>query len=372
MWRWLPAALAVTNAHGRPSSLMPASSDGEPLQLTEWPVKKATAAPLVKGTADCPGGYESTGITVSAGWCNQNCGAGNCPANLCRCADAGKATQATKEEAGASDSKEDAPPPNKFAGFGQPGQECFAQCDKRAGNCPGFCAGPKWTGACCLRGATGKLSAPECINRGCEGNHCCVKDEPPPPNPRILGGWTDCGEFSGIPSVGTALSLSKRWGASKAPLPNCTREEEQALRFGDVTQAPLKAERGREPSYSYEWGTTAILPGRFGGEKIAPIYGSAANYKYFWLTFGGEDTDSRSWMETAEHDIQSAGANGAAFDIEGGVTPKDMNEWIGKMRKKHPAWTYFSWFKVPSTLFDDTAPSARLAPPGAQAAPMHP
>ena len=31
-----------------------------------------------------------------------------------------------------------------------------------------------------------------------------------------------------------------------------------------------------------------------------------------------------------------------------------------------------SWLKVPSALFDDTAPSARMVPPGAQAAPTHP
>ena len=34
------------------------------------------------------------------------------------------------------------------------------------------------------------------------------------------------------------------------------------------------------------------------------------------------------------------------------------------------AWT--SWFKMASTLFEDTAPSARLVPPRAQAAPTHP
>ena len=31
----------------------------------------------------------------------------------------------------------------------------------------------------------------------------------------------------------------------------------------------------------------------------------------------------------------------------------------------------FSWLEVPSTLFEDAAPSARLGPPWAQAAPMH-
>jgi hypothetical protein len=102
----------------------------------------------------------------------------------------------------------------------------------------------------------------------------------------------------------------------------------------------VQEERGREPSYSHEWGATAILPGKFGGGALAPIHGVATDYRYFWLTFGGEDTDSTSWMDTAENDIVKAGAHGAAFDIEGGVTPKDMHEWIQQMRAKHPKWTY--------------------------------
>ena len=35
-------------------------------------------------------------------------------------------------------------------------------------------------------------------------------------------------------------------------------------------------------------------------------------------------------------------------------------------------FSYFSWLKMASTLFEDPAPSARLVPPGAQAAPTHP
>ena len=234
--------------------------------------------------------------------------------------------------------------------FGEPGDECFLACDKTAGPCPGFCRatgkGETWSGSCCIQGGwnNGVQAIGEgegCGNRGCELNHCCVKDDPPPPNPRILGGWTDCGESSGITSA-AIMGQTKRfrlkvkgWGQPKAPPPNCTREEEDALMFKDV-----QAERGREPSYSHEWGATAILPGKFGGDALAPIHGVASDYRYFWLTFGGEDTDSTSWMDTAENDIVRAGAHGAAFDIEGGVTPKDMHEWILQMRAKHPTWTY--------------------------------
>ena len=234
--------------------------------------------------------------------------------------------------------------------FGEPGDECFLACDKKAGPCPGFCRasgkGETWSGSCCIQGdwhngvqAIGEGEG--CGNRGCELNHCCVRDDPPPPNPRIIGGWTDCGESSGITSA-AVMGQTRRfrlkargWGQPKAPPPNCTREEENALQFKRA-----QAERGRDPSYSHEWGATAILPGKFGGSALAPIHGAATDYRYYWITFGGEDTDSTSWMETAEDEIIRAGAHGAAFDIEGGVTQKDMHAWILQMRAKHPTWTY--------------------------------
>ena len=199
--------------------------------------------------------------------------------------------------------------------------------------CQSVCAGQPSAGDC-----TQLCNCP--CDAACKASEKMKKEgEPAPPNPRILGGWTDCGSTSGLPSKlsdRTLQRLSKSdWGNNKAPPANCTREEEQALQFKDVLE-----ERGRDPSYSHDWGATAILPGRFGGPEIAPIYGTGDDYKYYWLTYGGEDTDSRSWMDTAEDDIQRAGATGAAFDIEGGVTPADMNKWIKSMRKKHPHWTY--------------------------------
>jgi hypothetical protein len=189
--------------------------------------------------------------------------------------------------------------------FGEPGDECFLACDKKAGPCPGFCRatgkGEMWSGSCCIQGGwhNGVQAIGEgegCGNRGCELNHCCVRDDPPPPNPRIIGGWTDCGErFAGPnrstssgPGPGPDSKLSaltrnlalthdssgitsaammgqtrrfrlkaRGWGQPKAPPPNCTREEENALQFKRA-----QAERGRDPSYSHEWGATAILPGK--------------------------------------------------------------------------------------------------------------
>ena len=179
------------------------------------------------------------------------------------------------------------------------------------------------------------------------------RPEPPPPHPRILGGWTDCGPNSGESDMAQMQRRSteklrvhdRKWGnggngAGKRldKFNNCSKDEEAILaalppdhRIGDIR---------REPSYSHAWGANAILPGRFGGSEIAPIIGEAGSYKYFWLTFGGQNTDSSNWMARAEQDIIEAGAMGAAFDIEGGVYPKDMVKWIKEMRKKHPHWSY--------------------------------
>ena len=179
--------------------------------------------------------------------------------------------------------------------------------------------------------------------------------EPPPPHPRILGGWTDCGPNSGASDMAQRRSTEKlrmqdrkwdngKWdkdnGAHKKvdKFGNCSKDEEEILaalspdhRIGDIR---------REPSYSHAWGANAILPGRFGGSEIAPIIGEAGSYKYFWLTFGGQNTDSSNWMARAEQDIVEAGAMGAAFDIEGGVYPRDMVKWVKEMRVKHPHWSY--------------------------------
>lgn len=167
--------------------------------------------------------------------------------------------------------------------------------------------------------------------------------EPPPPNPRILGGWTDCGPNSGKSGRYTEklrLQRGKWGGGAKKRLDkfgNCSKDEEEIL--AALPDDHQLGEIRREPSYSHAWGANAILPGRFGGSEIAPIIGSAGSYKYFWLTFGGQNTDSGNWMARAEQDIVEAGAMGAAFDIEGGVYPRDMLKWIKDMRVKHPQWS---------------------------------
>jgi hypothetical protein len=94
------------------------------------------------------------------------------------------------------------------------------------------------------------------------------------------------------------------------------------------------------PSFSYTWGATAVLPGRFGNPAPAPINGSASNYPYHWVTVGGADTSSSDWADTAEQDILNTGARGLAFDEEGGVVSSEAKAWILKMRKKHPSWTF--------------------------------
>ena len=68
--------------------------------------------------------------------------------------------------------------------------------------------------------------------------------------------------------------------------------------------------------------------------------GKAGNYNYFWLTFGGQGTNSKGWEVSAEQDVLDAGAKGAAFDMEGGVQRDAVFKWVAEMRKKHPEWTY--------------------------------
>jgi len=154
---------------------------------------------------------------------------------------------------------------------------------------------------------------------------------PPAPEPRIIGGWTDCG-----PETGVEEWLAK-WVLNPEIEDKACKTDEGAISAAFVNPAGKPA---RDPSYSHAWGSNAILPGRFGGGAASPIVGSGKDYTYHWLTVGGQDTDSKSWMETVEHDVLEAGAKGVAFDIEGGVTTKDMLAWIKTMRPKHPDWTY--------------------------------
>ena len=288
----------------------------------------------------------STDQKVSGGWCTAVC-LSNPEVDYCKgvciCPDLETETKHAKgePEKRPAESKEPAPPKPT-------GDECIPdpQSNQKVNN--------GWCTSVCM---------PNPMVDYCKGVCICPKlggspagkarpKEPAPPNPRILGGWTDCGPNSGISDLARIRQrLSRHWGGDwrqgrggrtghggRDKKANCSRLEEQltaALPDGhtidDIT---------RGPSYHAVWGANAILPGRFGGSEVAPIEGEASDYKYFWLTFGGQDTDSRNWNATAEQDILDAGAKGAAFDIEGGVTPQAMIAWIKEMRKKHPEWTY--------------------------------
>ena len=74
------------------------------------------------------------------------------------------------------------------------------------------------------------------------------------------------------------------------------------------------------PSFQSQWGTNAVLPGKFGSDGVTPVWGKMSNYKHRWVTVGGEGTSSGNWQETAEKDIIAAKALGCAFDEEGGVS----------------------------------------------------
>jgi hypothetical protein len=177
-------------------------------------------------------------------------------------------------------------------------------------------------------------------------------DDPPPPEPRIFGGWTDCGGYD-TKSFQKAFVHHRpqpRDNRTRLEVPhtaNCTRDEESimsALGKQDPNSEWIGMGMGRgarhDPSFQHTWGVNAILPGRFGGGSVAPIIGKPRNYNYFWLTFGGQGTNSKGWEVTAEQDVIDAGAKGAAFDMEGGVMRDAVFTWVAEMRKKHPEWTY--------------------------------
>jgi len=186
----------------------------------------------------------------------------------------------------------------------------------------------------------------------CPNPNLKVANDPPPPEPRIIGGWTDCGEDSGITKSFQRAFVHHKPRGNRTRLevphtPNCTRDEESivsALGKQDPYSEWIGMGMGRgvrrDPSFHHTWGVNAILPGRFGGGSVAPFVGKANAYKYFWLTFGGQNTKSKGWEVTAEQDVIDAGARGAAFDMEGGVQRDAVFKWIAEMRPKHPEWTY--------------------------------
>ena len=202
-----------------------------------------------------------------------------------------------------------------------------------------------------------------CTNNACKQR---AKKDPPPPKPRIFGGWTNCAEsgmfFSNNMKFERNVKQSTNLAQKQQGSGNCGKDEADILTIIDPSYVPVMGvdppdpdlrAGNREPSYNHMWGGNAILPGRFGGNGVAPILGESSDYQYHWITFGGEDTDSSNWAETAEQDIIDAGANGAAFDIEGGVTAEGMMDWIKTMRKKHPDWTYVHVPKSGVNTFSD-------------------
>ena len=202
-----------------------------------------------------------------------------------------------------------------------------------------------------------------CTNNACKQR---AKKDPPPPKPRIFGGWTNCAEsgmfFSNNMKLERNVKQSTKLAQKQQGSGNCGKDEADILTIIDPSYVPVMGvdppdpdlrAGNREPSYNHMWGGNAVLPGRFGGNGVAPILGEGSDYQYHWITFGGEDTDSSNWAETAEQDIIDAGANGAAFDIEGGVTAEGMMDWIKTMRKKHPDWTYVHVPKSGVNTFSD-------------------
>jgi len=228
----------------------------------------------------------------------------------------------------------------------------LAKRKKDAGGCKAKAenVSPEWCEGACAANPNSEDCEPLC-DCPCVTDSGCKKysaDDFKVPNPRILGGWTNCNPNpeQEQPWKKTAVSLrSKRVHDAQGnmiakQLQGCDKDEDAILKITGELPDVNDIKEMRQPSFSHEWGANTILPGRFGKTSLAPFIGEGGDYKNFWLTFGGEDTDSSGWAETAEQDILDAGATGAAFDMEGGVQLDDMTKWIKEMRKTHPDWTF--------------------------------
>ena len=163
-----------------------------------------------------------------------------------------------------------------------------------------------------------------------------------PPTPRIIGGWTNCPPTcadSCVPPLGPA----KTPGGQNMSEADCMQQC-GPTGFGpstcDSKNAGVSNVKTWGPSFSKNWGATAILPGKFGGSAVAPVDGDIASYPHRWVTVGGAGTSSSGWEQSAEADILAAGALGCAFDEEGGVSAATAKPWVKQMRAKHKDWTF--------------------------------
>jgi len=221
----------------------------------------------------------------------------------------------------------------------------------------------EWCNSVCAETPETEACEPVC-DCPCQNNACRQrsKKDPPPPKPRIFGGWTNCDPSRKVGLKMSAKQVALEARERKQSSGDCGKDEGDILQILDPNWNPMPGEEPpdpelragqHDPSFCAEWAVNAVLPGRFGMDSVAPLRSPADDYEYYWITFGGEDTESSDWAETAEQDIIDAGANGAAFDIEGGVTAEGMMVWIKEMRKKHPEWTYIHVPKSGINTFSD-------------------
>ena len=133
---------------------------------------------------------------------------------------------------------------------------------------------------------------------------------PLPPNPRIVGGWTNCPPTcadSCVPPLGPQISAHGGKIISKEECLKTCGADGSGDSSCNAYDMGIPHNKTRGPSFSFTWGATAVLPGRFGGNAVAPINGDDNKYPYHWVTVGGADTKSSNWEETAESDILKTG-----------------------------------------------------------------
>jgi hypothetical protein len=183
----------------------------------------------------------------------------------------------------------------------------------------------------------------------------------------LQGGWTNCPgtcDDSCVPPLGPQKTPGGD-NMTKADCEKACKPDGSGGTMCDAHDQGIPHTSMWGPSWSYQWGATAILPGKFGGAGVAPVAGKITNYPYRWVTVGGAGTSSSNWQDSAERDIVTAGALGCAFDEEGGVTAAAAKPWVKAMRKKHSKWTfvYVPQCGTPIDAYDPSSGGADFVAP---------
>jgi hypothetical protein len=74
-----------------------------------------------------------------------------------------------------------------------------------------------------------------------------------------------------------------------------------------------------EDSWAEEWGINTVMPGKFGDASKNPGNFPKGNLKNVWITPGGENVSTQTYVQDTKDEIAQGNANGIAIDLEGSL-----------------------------------------------------